>query len=62
MAPLPKFAPSKVRQVVNAECRPYTELSSAYATHSAERLRKCIEQQGATYTTVRMAGLRQGAF
>eukprot|EP00798_Chlamydomonas_sp_ICE-L_P025440 gene25440-11100_t len=48
VCPLPKFTPSKVRQSVESEYQ-YTELATAYATHSAEKLLKCIEQHANFY-------------
>ena len=53
VTPLPKFAPSKTRQVVESECRAYADLATAYATHSAEKLRKVLDTQGPAFTQVR---------
>ncbi len=49
---LPKFTPSKVRQVVENEARPYQDLAQAYASHNSERLRKTREHHLQTYNNV----------
>lgn len=49
---LPKFTPSKVRQVVEGESRAYQELSTAYTSHNPDKLRKAAEQHMAVFSQV----------
>ena len=52
MLQLPKFAPSRVRTMAESEAKAYHELATAYGTHSAEKLGRCIEQYSAAYNAV----------
>jgi len=57
LPPLPKFTPGKVRSLVEGEGRPYTELATAYASHSAQKLARCVDGHSATYTQDGNGGL-----
>eukprot|EP00877_Chromochloris_zofingiensis_P003663 jgi/Chrzof1/13298/Cz07g28020.t1 len=54
---LPKFTPSKVRQVVEGESRAYQELSTAYTSHNPDKLRKAAEQHMAVFSQDNNVGL-----
>lgn len=53
VAPLPKYASNKVRQMTDLQgMSPYMELGTAYSIHSIEKLRRSIDQHAQTFTTV----------
>ena len=53
MLALPKFTPVRVKSAAEQDSKAYSDLVAAYGSHSAEKLRKCIEQHAATFNAVR---------
>ena len=53
MLTLPKFMPVRVKSAAEQDSKAYLDLVAAYGSHSAEKLRKCIEQHAATFNAVR---------
>lgn len=52
MLSLPKFTPVRVKSAAEQDSKAYVDLVTAYASHNAEKLRKCIEQHTAVYNAV----------
>lgn len=57
VAELPKYTPSVVTRLVKSECEAYTDLASAYGSHSPTAVRSAVEKHSGVFEADNNVGL-----